>query len=263
MFRRQRHQNTAVAETFSRAFNRLVALVTKADFDSHARAVRRYADIAKGDDVTVGEGTVPAVTLLPDGHEGMEEVEIEFGFQVTGMETDRRQKEVRGVVKAEVKDDLLGTGADVGLTGQLLLGKDYVSRKNAVGVIHCKVRFSRQPIPDGLRLLKEHVLNMERAALKKAQQEHALDTPRTALKRARQDMASVVGITTDTERRKREHQQDYRYRGLYNWQVLSKHSTKSAAQNEENRLARLYGYHAHPGGAGSEYATWYVYQFDY
>ena len=76
-------------------------------------------------------------------------------------------------------------------------------------------------------------------------------------------MACVVGITTDTDRRKREHQRDHRYRGLYNWRVLNRFSTKSAAQTEENRLARRNGCHAHPGGAGSEYATWHVYRFDY
>ena len=103
-----------------------------------------------------------------------------IGFRVTGMETDRRRKEVRGGVKGEVEDDLLGTGADVGLTGQMLLGKDYASSKNAVGVIHCKAKFAKQPIPDGLRLLREHVLSMERAALNNARQEHASDKQRMA-----------------------------------------------------------------------------------
>ena len=35
------------------------------------------------------------------------------------------------------------------------------------------------------------------------------------------------------------------------------------AQREETRLAALWGCEAHPGGAGPEYALWYVYAFEH
>ena len=171
MFERKRRKRAGVTETFSRAFARLVTLVTKADLDSHAEAVRRYAHMANGDDLTVGESTVPAATLLPNGHEGMDEAEIEFGFRVTGVQTDSRRREASGGGKGEIKDNLLGTGADVGLNGRLLFGKDYSTSKNSVGVIHCKAKFTRQPIPDGLRLIKEHALEMQRAELERARRD--------------------------------------------------------------------------------------------
>lgn len=74
-------------------------------------------------------------------------------------------------------------------------------------------------------------------------------------------MACQVGITTDPDRRKAEWERE-RPR-LRNWMILSTHSTKSAAQTAENRQAAAYGCNSGAGGGGSEYATWYVYKFDY
>lgn len=74
-------------------------------------------------------------------------------------------------------------------------------------------------------------------------------------------MACRVGITTDPERRKSEWEREYP--NLTNWQILEEHYTKSAAQAAEDRLAKKYGCVAHPGGDGPDYATWYVYYFQY
>ena len=74
-------------------------------------------------------------------------------------------------------------------------------------------------------------------------------------------MACRVGMTTDpTEREahwRREHPT------LRNWKIENQYSTKSAAQAEENRLAAARGCASGQGGSGDEYATWYVYSFDY
>ena len=74
-------------------------------------------------------------------------------------------------------------------------------------------------------------------------------------------MACRVGITTDPERRKKEWQQ--KHPDLRNWIILGTHSTKSAAQAQENAEAKRRGCVSNPGGAGPEYAVWHVYYFEY
>ena len=74
-------------------------------------------------------------------------------------------------------------------------------------------------------------------------------------------MACRVGITTDPEERKRYWQS--RYRSLRNWRIVGQYNSKTKAQQEETRLARLWGCEASPGGAGPEYAVWYVYVFEH
>lgn len=74
-------------------------------------------------------------------------------------------------------------------------------------------------------------------------------------------MPCQIGITMNLERRKRQWK-NKRPR-LRNWRRLSTHRTKSAAQAMERKLAKKYGCNYHPGGAGPERATWYVYRFDY
>ena len=74
-------------------------------------------------------------------------------------------------------------------------------------------------------------------------------------------MPCRVGITTDPDRRKREWK--FRHPTLKNWEIVSWHKTKSAAQQEEDALADFLDCVASPGGAGQEHADWCVYVFDY
>ena len=57
---------------------------------------------------------------MPDGHGGLDEAEVEF--HVTESETTNRNPEARGRSKEDAKDDWLGTGATIGLTGRLVFG---------------------------------------------------------------------------------------------------------------------------------------------
>ena len=74
-------------------------------------------------------------------------------------------------------------------------------------------------------------------------------------------MSCRIGISTEPLSRlaywEREHP------SLQNWEILGRYSNKSRAQRAETALARQHGCNAHPGGGGSEYATWYVYHFTY
>ena len=74
-------------------------------------------------------------------------------------------------------------------------------------------------------------------------------------------MACRVGITTDPEERKRYWQS--RYRSLRNWRIVGQYNSKTKAQQEETRLAKIWGCEASPGGVGPEYAVWYVYAFEH
>lgn len=74
-------------------------------------------------------------------------------------------------------------------------------------------------------------------------------------------MACRVGITTNPERRKQEWISEYP--NLTGWTILGSYSSKSAAQDRENREAASRGCVSSPGGSGPEYATWYVYYFRY
>ncbi len=74
-------------------------------------------------------------------------------------------------------------------------------------------------------------------------------------------MACRVGITTNPERRRQEWKQQYPT--LRGWNILSRHRTKSKAQERERIEAKKRGCEYHPGGAGDEVDTWYVYYFRY
>ena len=74
-------------------------------------------------------------------------------------------------------------------------------------------------------------------------------------------MACQVGITTDPERRKQEWQREHP--NLRDWEIISRHYSKSAAQQREVEEARRRGCNHGVGGGGPETATWYVYRFTY
>ena len=74
-------------------------------------------------------------------------------------------------------------------------------------------------------------------------------------------MSCRVGMTTDINSRKRHWESQHS--GLYGWQILGTYYTKTEAQRAEKNFANQYGCVSHPGGDGSEYATWYVYKFSY
>ena len=74
-------------------------------------------------------------------------------------------------------------------------------------------------------------------------------------------MACRVGMTTDPEGRKADWEDHYRR--IWGWKILGEYDTKSKAQTAETQFAEKLGCTAHPGGSGSEYATWYVYFFNY
>ena len=69
----------------------------------------------------------------------------------------------------------------------------------------------------------------------------------------------------DVERRKKEWERKYLKKGkvIKNWTVISIHQSKSLAQEVETRSAKKQNCEAHPGGRGSEKATWYVYKIEY
>ena len=66
-------------------------------------------------------------------------------------------------------------------------------------------------------------------------------------------MACRIGITTDLDERKRFWKG--RHRNFHNWEILSAHRSKSAAQAAETKLAEKHDCKAHEGGAGLEKAT--------
>ena len=74
-------------------------------------------------------------------------------------------------------------------------------------------------------------------------------------------MACRVGITTDPQRRKREWKAEHPR--LWNWRILSRYYSKTAAQRRETAEANRRSCVSRPGGAGPEDATWFVYYFEY
>lgn len=75
-------------------------------------------------------------------------------------------------------------------------------------------------------------------------------------------MACRVGITTDPKRREAEWKSECP--SMRNWKIESEHYSKSEAQKEEDRLAKLRGCVSARGGREPENATlWYVYSFTY
>ena len=74
-------------------------------------------------------------------------------------------------------------------------------------------------------------------------------------------MACRIGITTDPEERKKHWSS--RCKGFKNWTILKSGLTKSQADDEEQRLAKLHGCEAHAGGAAVAGKTWSVYRFEH
>ena len=75
-------------------------------------------------------------------------------------------------------------------------------------------------------------------------------------------MACRVGITTDPDRRKQEWRSRYPVT-FRDWQFFGPYS-RQQAQMEEDRLAKLWGCEASPGGREPESASWwYVYKFQH
>ena len=76
-------------------------------------------------------------------------------------------------------------------------------------------------------------------------------------------MACRVGITTDSDTRKRAWEAEYPQ--MENWTVLGPFDSKEAAQKKETELAEDRGCEAHPGGREPDdpSAKWYVYSFDF
>ncbi|MDE0151701.1 MAG: hypothetical protein OXK80_04290 [Bdellovibrionales bacterium] len=74
-----------------------------------------------------------------------------------------------------------------------------------------------------------------------------------------------IGITTDLENRKKTWQRIYEKEGktIKNWTVLSKHYSKSSAQEAEKREAKLQNCKAHPGGRKSRKTIWYLYKIEH
>ena len=73
-------------------------------------------------------------------------------------------------------------------------------------------------------------------------------------------MSCRVGISTDPESRKSYWQRQHP--SLRQWEILSRHATKTAAQAEENRVAAQHGCRHAPGGADA-LGAWQVYHFYY
>lgn len=74
-------------------------------------------------------------------------------------------------------------------------------------------------------------------------------------------MACQVGITMNPERRRQEWEREYP--NLRNWELISHHFTRSAAQSREIEEANRRGCNYGSGGGGQENALWYVYRFTY
>ena len=74
-------------------------------------------------------------------------------------------------------------------------------------------------------------------------------------------MACYVGMTTNLQRRKREHQRTYP--NLRQWKRLGTAYSKTKAQEMESRFARRLKCSSGSGGSGPERATWYIYYFEY
>ena len=74
-------------------------------------------------------------------------------------------------------------------------------------------------------------------------------------------MACRIGITANLDDRKRYWKAQHP--SMTDWQIVHECRTKTEAQEVETRLAEQYGCEAHHGGDGPEYATWYVYAFNY
>ena len=74
-------------------------------------------------------------------------------------------------------------------------------------------------------------------------------------------MPCRIGITTNIDSRR--NYWDARVQGMRNFQVISSHNSRSAAQAAENRKAASHGCISSPGGGGNQNARWHVYHFFY
>jgi len=74
-------------------------------------------------------------------------------------------------------------------------------------------------------------------------------------------MGCRIGITTNPEQRKKDWQEDYKYRKFRSWKIIQTFRSKTAAQKWENEEKESSGCVAHAGGSGSEIATWSGYKF--
>ena len=74
-------------------------------------------------------------------------------------------------------------------------------------------------------------------------------------------MACRVGMTTNPGERKRYWES--KHPNMYNWEILERHKSKSAAQAAEDRIARQYGCVSAAGGDGPESGDWVIYRFQY
>ena len=75
-------------------------------------------------------------------------------------------------------------------------------------------------------------------------------------------MGCRIGITTNEAERKQYWERVHPT--LRNWEILSRHRSKSAAQHQENLLAEKHGCDASPGGDDSDIDDiWVVYYFAY
>ena len=74
-------------------------------------------------------------------------------------------------------------------------------------------------------------------------------------------MACRVGMTTNPGERKRFW--EGKHPNLYNWEILGRYSSKSAAQAAETSFANRHGCVSGAGGEGPENAKWCVYRFYY
>ena len=78
-------------------------------------------------------------------------------------------------------------------------------------------------------------------------------------------MACIVGMTTDLERRKKEHKSEHPTLKESSWEEFGPYSSREEAQAEETRLAKKHNCQAHPGGDNPDDRgkKWYVYYFEY
>ena len=74
-------------------------------------------------------------------------------------------------------------------------------------------------------------------------------------------MPCRIGITTNPD--DRSAYWNRRVQGMRDFEIISIHQSKSAAQAAENRIAASHGCVSNPGGGGPRKATWRVYHFYY
>ena len=76
-------------------------------------------------------------------------------------------------------------------------------------------------------------------------------------------MPCQVGMTTNPQRRREEWERDRRIQSIANWRIVDRAATKTEAQRKEREWAAHLGCKYGEGGAGPEFAHWYIYVFEY